>query len=160
MAGTTYRLIIEDQTSGTRTPVSTGGGVEEAKPVQAKEKAKGSTMANVMVATNVVRPYVQQLVSFGVSNIEMATGSAAMQRKVEAFSGIGSTAVSIVTAGIVGGAPAAAAAAGVMLIQKTMEAALNKMQIEMQKRVENENIALRKSRAGMSTNRSRGGGTV
>lgn len=159
MAEMTYRLIIEDQTSGEKTPVSTEGHIEEARPIKKDAKKQGG-LANVMVATNVVRPYVQQVASFGVSNIEMATGSAAMQRKVEAFSGIGATASSIVVAGIAGGAPAAAAAAGVLLIQKTLETALNKMQIEMQKQVENENIALSKSRAGMSTNRSRGGGTV
>lgn len=160
MAEMTYRLIIENQTDGNKTPVSTEGSQAEAAPVKKPDAKKGGFLSNVMVATNVVRPYVQQAASFATSNIEMNTGSAAMQRKVEAFSGIGASAVSIVTAGIAGGAPAAAAAAGVLLIQKTLEAALNKMQIEMQKQVESENIALRKSRAGMSTNRSRGGGTV
>ena len=160
-----YRIIIENHAQEGETPVSTdstnGGTPAPASPVtEQKTKVNKGFLSNVMVATNVIKPYVQQAISFGVSQVEMETGSASLQRRAQAYSSIGSSAISIVTAGIMGGAAGAAGAAGVMLLQTMIESAMNAQTIQNQKQMEQENIALRKSRAGLSINRSREGGVV
>jgi hypothetical protein len=160
-----YRIIIENRTDDSGAPVSTGKSnaeqPSEGVPAQKKQiQNGGNLMANVMVATNVIKPYIQQAVSFGLSQIEMHTGSASLQRRAQAYASIASGVSSIVTAGMMGGAPAAIGAAGLMAIQSTIQAAMTYSVIQMQKQVEQESIELRRSRVGLSINRSRGGGTV
>ena len=160
-----YRVIIENRTDDSGAPVSTGKSnaeqPSEGVPAKKKqERGSGNLMANVMVATNVIKPYVQQAASFGVSQIEMQTGSAALQRRAQAYASIGSSASSVITAGIMGGPAAALGAAGIMAFQSMIQAAMTHNVIQMQKQIEQESIELRKSRVGLSINRSRGGGTV
>ena len=162
-----YHVIIENRTAENPTPVSTSaqtsgaGDNEQASPVTEPRVGKGGNfLSNVMVSTNVIKPYIQQAASFGISQIEMDTGSASMQRRYQAYTSIGSSAASIVTAGIMGGPAAMAGAFGVMMIQSLIQAEFTRQAINNQKQIEQENISLRKSRAGMSINRSRGGGVV
>lgn len=161
-----YRIVIDNNTRDGETPVSTnaatGKNPDEGVPVDQQKKSddKSGVFSKVMVATNVVKPYVSQVVSFSVSNIEMETGSAALQRKAQAFSGLAGSATSIVTAGIMGGPAAAAAAAGTMMLQKLIQTEINRIAIQYQKQIEQENISLQRSRLGLSANRSRGGGVV
>lgn len=160
-----YRVIIENRTDDSGAPVSTGKSnaeqPSEGVPAQKKQSQNGGNlMANVMVATNVIKPYIQQAVSFGLSQIEMQTGSASLQRRAQAYSAIGSSVSSIVAAGMTGGLPAAVGAAGVMAIQSIFQSSMTYSAMQMQKQIEQDSIDLRRSRAGMSINRSRGGGTV
>lgn len=164
MADIKYRIVIENNTEEDPVPVSTapnGNAEKGGRPANGKKQNKDpGSIANVMVATNVIKPYIQQAAGFYVSRIEMETGSAMMQRKAQAFSQIGSTVSGIVSAGIMGGAGAALGAAGVLTIQSIIQAEFNKLTIQTQKQIEEESLVLQRSRAGMSTNRSRGGGTV
>ena len=160
-----YHVIIENRTAENPTPVSTSassaGDNEQASPVTPTSVNKGgSFLSNVMVSTNVIKPYIQQAASFGISQIEMDTGSAAMQRQYQAYSSIGSSASAIVTAGIMGGPAAMFGAAGMMVLQSMIQAEFTRQAINNQKQLEQESISLRKSRIGMSMNKSRGGGVV
>jgi hypothetical protein len=160
-----YRVIIENRTDDSGAPVSTAGTntkqAAEGAPVSAqKSKSSDGMMADVMVATNVIKPYVQQVASFGISQIEMSTGSADLQRKAQAFSSLASSTISVVAATAAGGLAAGAAAAGVMLLQGAIQSQMNFVTIRNQKLLEDESIALRKSRIGLSINGSRGGGVV
>jgi hypothetical protein len=90
----------------------------------------------------------------------MRTGSAELQRKKQAFASVGSNATGLVIAGATGGFGAAAAMAGMQLLQTAIQSIINQVNINNQKIIESENLALAKSRAGMVTNKSRGGGVV
>jgi hypothetical protein len=161
-----YRILIENKTADEGAPVSTspnGENIPEAVPADKGGKDSengGGKLAQVMVATNVIKPYIQQAVSFSVSQIEMESGSASLQRRAEAFGGAASSVGGIVAAGIMGGPSAAVVAGATMLVQKIVQAEFQRMAIANQKRMEQESISLQRSRLGLSANRSRGGGVV
>lgn len=161
-----YRILIENKTADEGAPVSTspnGDNIPEAVPADKAVKDSengGGKLAQVMVATNVIKPYIQQAVSFSVSQIEMESGSASLQRRAEAFGSAASSVGGVVAAGIMGGPAAAVAAGATMLVQKIVQAEFQRMAIANQKRMEQESISLQRSRLGLSANRSRGGGVV
>jgi hypothetical protein len=166
MAEQTYRIVIENRAQSDPTPVSTNETQEQSSPngepitKKKTDSKKNNDFIKALVSVNTIKPYIMQAASFYVSQIEMETGSASTQRKAQAYAGIVASAGSIVSAGISGGPYAAAAAAAITALQTVIQTGINEANIANQKRLEQENIALRKSRLGMSVNRSRGGGTV
>jgi hypothetical protein len=168
LANELYEVIIRNETEQKDTPIATSPNVDGESGVASpiKKTTTGSdgrnanALASAMVATNYIKPYIQQAVSVGISQIEMSTGASEMQRKMEAMSSIGSSVGGIVAAGVAGGIGAAGVATAMLLVQKVIETEINRMNIKNQKIYERENLSLAKSRAGMVTNRSRDGGTV
>lgn len=157
-------VIITDTTAGDRVPVSTqaepqgttaGQGVSQSK---AENKAdKGAVVAG-LVAVQQVMPYVNSAVNFGVSQIQMTTGSAELQQRAQLVSGMASTAISIGLGAAVGGVPGAAISAALAALQSSITFAQNSIVLNQQKVLEGENLRLKSSRVGMTVNRSRSGG--
>ena len=157
-------VIITDTTQGDRVPVSTqaepqgttaGQGVSQSK---AENKAdKGAVVAG-LVAVQQVMPYVNSAVNFGVSQIQMTTGSAELQQRAQIVTGMASTAISIGLGAAVGGVPGAAVAAALSALQSSITFAQNSIILNQQKVLEGENLRLKSSRVGMTVNRSRSGG--
>lgn len=157
-------VIITDTTQGDRVPVSTqaepqgttaGQGVSQSK---AENKAdKGAVVAG-LVAVQQVMPYVNSAVNFGVSQIQMTTGSAELQQRAQLVSGMASTAISIGLGAAVGGVPGAAISAALAALQSSITFAQNSIILNQQKVLEGENLRLKSSRVGMTVNRSRSGG--
>ena len=157
-------VIITDTTQGDRVPVSTqaepqgttaGQGVSQSK---AENKAdKGAVVAG-LVAVQQIMPYVNTAVNFGVSQIQMTTGSAELQQRAQLVSGMASTAISIGLGAAVGGVPGAAISAALAALQSSITFAQNSIVLNQQKVLEGENLRLKSSRVGMTVNRSRSGG--
>lgn len=159
-----YEIILRNETNGGSTPVSTTNGINGgsgylAEPVTATTATKKSNgaLAGTIVAVNVIKPYVNKALSFGISQVEMQTGSAELQRKLSAYSEIGSSALGVVGAGLALGPTGAVAAAVTFAAQTAIETGVNWVNINNRKVIESENMQLAKSRAGMVSNRSRGG---
>lgn len=156
-------VVISNQTDKTNNPVSLPDNVPSSHtmpPEQAeRNKEKGMNVAG-LVAVNQLTPYITQAINFGISQISMSVGSDELQRKAQVMSSIGGTAASIGMAALTGGIPGAAIMAGIQLMNGLISMEYNKVAIANQKQIENENIALRKSRAGLSANKSRTGGTA
>lgn len=157
-------VIITDTTLGDRTPVTTqkepqgmeaGQGVSQTKAE--KKNERGAVVAG-LVAVQQVMPYVNNAVNFGVSTIQMQTGSAELQQRAQIVSGAVSAVVSIGLGAAVGGVPGAAVSAALQVLQSTITFAQNTAIIAMQKNLEAENLRLKTSRIGMTVNRSRTGG--
>lgn len=163
MANVEYRVIIENATDGegSEKPLSFPGGEQPdntAAPEKAKKKQDKGALALGLVAVNQITPYVTQAINFGISQISMTTGSDELQRKAQAVSSLAGGLSGIGMAALTGGLPAAAIAAGMTALQSIISVQQNLATIANQKRIEDENIALKKSRAGLSVNRSRTGG--
>ena len=157
-------VIITDTTQGDRVPVSTqaepqgttaGQGVSQSK---AENKAdKGAVVAG-LVAVQQLMPYVNSAVNFGVSQIQMTTGSAELQQRAQIVTGMAFTAISIGLGAAVGGVPGAAISAALAALQSSITFAQNSIILNQQKVLEGENLRLKSSRVGMTVNRSRSGG--
>lgn len=156
-------VVISNQTDKSDNPVSLPDNVPSSHtipPEQAeRNKEKGMNVAG-LVAVNQITPYITQAINFGISQISMSVGSDELQRKAQVMSSMGGTAASIGMAALTGGVPGAAIMAGIQLMNGLISMEYNKAAIANQKQIENENIALRKSRAGLSANKSRTGGTA
>ncbi len=163
-----YEIIIRNETARRDTPIAAqpnvNGESAVASPITKKtassEGKNQNALASAIVATSAIKPYVQQMISMGISQIEMGTGSAELQRKAQAFNTLGSSALGIVAAGAVGGIGGALSAAAMMAVQSAIEAGVNYVSINNRKILETESLQLQKSRVGMVSNRSRGGGVV
>lgn len=157
-------VIITDTTQGDRVPVSTqaepqgttaGQGVSQSK---AENKADKGAVAAGLVAVQQVMPYVNSAVNFGVSQIQMTTGSAELQQRVQIVTGMASTAISIGLGAAVGGVPGAAISAALAALQGSISFVQNSIAINTNRRIERESLDRKISRVGQSVNRSRTGG--
>lgn len=159
-------VIITDTTQGDRVPVSTqaepqgttaGQGVSQSK---AENKAdKGAVVAG-LVAVQQIMPYVNSAVNFGVSQIQMTTGSAELQQRAQLVSGMASTAISIGLGAAVGGVPGAAISAALAALQSSITTVQRINTINLNRNIERENLDRKISRVGQSVNRSRTGGVA
>lgn len=159
-------VYFYNETDGDKLPVSTQSepnGSSAAAPVsQAKAERKqeqGAFVAGV-VAVQQIKPYVDQIIGFSVSQIEATTGSAELQQRSQILSGAASSIASIGMGAIVGGVPGAAVSAALTVLQGTISYVQNTMAIQNNKRIESENLQRRKSTYGQSVNRSRSGVAV
>lgn len=159
-------VIIRDETIGDRTPVTTtnepegttaGHGVSQQK---AEAKADKGMMAAGLVAVQQAMPYVNTAINFGVSQIQMRTGSAELQQRAQIVSGLASTAISIGLGAAIGGVKGAAISAALQVVQGSISFVQNSITISQQKAFESENLRLKSSRVGMTVNRSRTGGVT
>jgi hypothetical protein len=159
-------VIITDTTQGDRTPVATPtepkGTTAGQAATQDKAEKKGEKGAAVagLVAIQQIMPYVNSAVNFSVSQIQMQTGSAELQQRAQLVTGMTSTAISIGLGAAVGGVPGAAVSAALAALQGAISYVQNSMIIAQQKRLEDENLQLKRSRIGMTVNRSRTGGVT
>lgn len=158
------RVVITNATDENRIPVATtaepqgataGAGVSKVKAEQQKDRG---VAAAGLVAVQQVMPYVNSAVNFGVSQIQMTTGSAELQQRAQIVTGMASTAISIGLGASVGGVPGAAISAALAALQSSITFAQNSIILNQQKVLEGENLRLKSSRVGMTVNRSRSGG--
>lgn len=158
------RIIITNETDGNLVPVSTKEspkGTKAGKAVsqnEAERKKDKRELAAGLVAVQQVKPYIDQAINFSVSQIQATTGSAELQQRAQLVTGAASSGISIALGAAVGGVPGAAMTAALSALQSSISFVTNSMAITNQRRIENENINLRKSRLGQSVNRSRTGG--
>lgn len=157
-------IIIRNETDGDNIPVSTKDspkGTKAAKAVSQEEatrkKERGELVAG-LVAVQQVKPYVDQAINFRFSQIQATTGSAELQQRAQLVSGAVFSGTSIILGAAVGGVTGAAATAALSVLQSSISFVQNIITIENNRRIERENINLRKSRLGQSVNRSRTGG--
>lgn len=160
-----YEIIIRNETNQSKTPIATtpdvNGQSSVASPITKSTATSGNksqnALASAIVATNVIKPYIQQAINFGISQVEMQTGSAELQRKAQFLNNVGSSVSSIIVAGAVGGIPGALGAAAMLGVSTAIETGINYVNINNRKILEAENLQLAKSRAGLVSNHSRGG---
>ena len=162
--GSSINIIIRNETDGDNIPVSTKDspkGTKAAKAVSQEEatrkKERGELVAG-LVAVQQVKPYVDQAINFRFSQIQATTGSAELQQRAQLVSGAVSSGTSIILGAAVGGISGAAATAALSVLQSSISFVQNSITIENNRRIERDNINLRKSRLGQSVNRSRTGG--
>lgn len=153
-----YRVIIENDTDGDSTPVAGAKLKNTVSTASVSQKKSSGINAGGLVAVNAIKPYVSQVINFGISQIGNTTGNIELQRKAQAISGAIGTVGTIGMAALIGGPVTAAAAAATMAISGIVSASFKAVEISTNKKIENENINLRKSRLGMSVNHSRTGG--
>ena len=165
MAGeiTTAYITIRNATDGDRVPVATpnepqgtksGVAMTQQKAEQAKEKG---AFVQSIIAVQQVKPYVDQVVGFTVSQIQATTGSAELQQRMQVVSGAVSSIASMGMGAIVGGLPGAAVSAALGALSGTMSAVQNGIAIDINRRIERDNIERKTSRLGESVKRSRTG---
>ena len=161
------RILITDATSddiSDSAPVATagagkGGTAMSPTDEESAEKVKKTgAVAEGLVAVREITPFISQAMNFQVSQIEITTGSAEAQRKAQTMVGVISKGGGILVAVMTGGPYAAAIAALTTALQEIFTISQRYAEIQNDKRIESENLALRKSRLGMATNRSRTGG--
>lgn len=158
-----YEVIIKNATDRKKEPVSLPNDEPSdytPTPEKSRQKNDSGIPAAGLVAVNQITPYVTQAINFGISQITVTAGSTELQRKAQIVSSLVGTTASIGMAAAVGGIGGAAVMAGMQVLNGIISTGYNMISIENQKRIEDENISLKKSRAGLSVNRSRTGGTT
>lgn len=157
-------VIITDTTRSDRTPVSTPTAPQGSEDTQgvsqtrAERSADKGVAAAGLVAVQHVMPYVNTAINFGVSQIQMQTGSAELQRKAQVVTSAVSFAANVTMSAVVGGIPGAAVSIALQTVQSMINMTQRSIEIQNQKTLENENISYKRSRMGMTVNRSRTGG--
>lgn len=157
-------ITIRNETDGDRVPVSTPNepqGTKSGAPVSVakaeREQSKNALVAGFVVAQQ-VKPYADQIIGFGVSQIQATTGSAELQQRAQVVSGAVSAIASIGMGAVVGGVPGAAISAALTVVSGAITTVQNGIAIETNRRIERESIERKTSRLGQSVNRSRTGG--
>lgn len=158
-------VIITDTTKSNRTPVSTTTAPQGSEDTQgvsqqkAEKNADKGMIAAGLVAVQHVTPYVNTAINFGVSQLKMQTGSAELQRKAQVVTSVVGSTANIAMSAIVGGIPGAAVSVALQTVQSMINMTQRSIEIQNMKTLENENISYKRSRMGITVNRSRTGGT-
>jgi hypothetical protein len=159
----TYEVILKNETDGKYQPVALPNDAPSdhgVSPDQARRnQEKGINMAG-LVAVNQITPYITQAVNFGISQISMTLGSDEIQRKATVVSNIAGTFGGIAFGAATGGVAGAAVAAGMQALSVIISVSYNRVALHNRRIIEDENIALKRSRTWLATNRSRTGGAV
>lgn len=159
-------IKITNETDGDRVPVSTPNepqGTKSGAPVSVakaeRDQSKNALVAGFVVAQQ-VKPYVDQVIGFSVSQIQATTGSAELQQRAQVVSGAVSAIASIGMGAVVGGVPGAAISAALTVVSGAITTVQNGIAIETNRRIERESIDRKTSRLGQTINRSRTGGVT
>lgn len=159
-------VYFYNETDGDKLPVSTpsepdgtSSGVPVSQQKAEQKKDKGAFVAGV-VAAQQIKPYVDQIVGFKISQIEATTGSAELQQRAQIVSGAVSAVASIGMGAVTGGVPGALVTTALTVLSSSISFMQNSTAINNNKKIERENLYRRKSAYGQSVNRSRSGGTV
>lgn len=165
-SGKSINIRITNETDGDRVPVSTPTepqGTKSGAPVSVqkaeREQTKNALVSGFVVAQQ-VKPYVDQVIGFSVSQIQSTTGSAELQQKAQVVSGAVSAIASIGMGAVVGGVPGAAISAALTVVSGAITTVQNGIAIETNRRIERESIDRKTSRLGQTINRSRTGGVT
>ncbi len=157
-----YVIRIEDGTAqSSAAPV--------ASQTQAKEPAgqpKQQKIANAAayIAGHALVPMAKSVTAYVTSSVEISTGSRELQQKTDMVMSIAntalSTATSVASAAAVFGPAGIAIGLGVSAINLATQYGVKQAQIQQQMRLEEEQLALYRSRFGVSFNQSRTGGAT
>lgn len=157
-----YVIRIEDETTQTaQTPVASQGMDQD---VQGQLKQHKQASAGDYIASRAIMPMVKSIASYQVSTVAISTGSQELQQRTDLAMSVVQTGISTVSS--VMGAASVFGPAGVAI--GLAVSALNLMtqfitkydQTQKQIGLENEQLALYRSRFGASFNQSRNGGTA
>lgn len=157
-----YSITIKNQTDD-QGRVIAGGNAETttANPGSTLDQStvdnafSNGSLTSALVSLKTIEPYINQVANLSVSQISFQNGSTELQQRSQVFAGFVSSAVSLGLVAI--GNPAGAAKmAGMQILQKSISFYSNWVNIQNAKELERENLALRRSRAGMLAGRSRG----
>lgn len=156
-----YSITIKNETSKKKSVVANGNNNQTNKePGTATDKKEtdkakdDGEMISALVAVKTIEPYIKQAANFAVSQISFQNGSTELQQRSQTFTNIAASAVSIGLVAI-GNPVGAAKMAGMQMLQGAVSLFTNYVNIQNAKTMEQENLALRRSRAGMLAGRSR-----
>lgn len=127
-----------------------------------KDSFDGTAMAlGTFVATQAIKPFLKSAINFAASNVELTTGSSGLQEQVDfamQFVNDATGLVSTTAAGLAltGGTPIGAVIGfAVGVAQKGIEIVNKQRQINLNKAIEDRQIAYTQSRLGAQFNSSR-----
>ncbi|MBQ8357872.1 MAG: hypothetical protein IJX39_08725 [Clostridia bacterium] len=162
MSNNEYVIRIEDGTSqSSAAPVASKnpGAEQKGQPKQTKP-------ANAMdyIASKMVSPMVKQVTTFATASVGIETGSQELQQKTD----LAMNAIQTVLSGwstiqgataLIGGPVGVAVGVATAAMGIAVQYGIKQAQIKQQMRLEEEQLALYRSRFGIGFNQSRTGGT-
>lgn len=154
------RIKIEDATGESSQIAGGGSSVTSTSDVPKAEKSVSASLAT-FVATQAIKPFIQQTKNFLVNNVELMTGSTELQQRVDfdfQLLGDATTIVSTTAAGAALGGPIGAGVGALVgIAQVAMGYFFNQQQINLQAQIEDRQINYLTNRAGPAFNMSRRG---
>lgn len=154
------RIKIEDATGGNSQIAGSGGAAASTSDVPKAEKSISASLGT-FVATQAIKPFIQQTKNFLVNNVELRTGSAELQQRVDfdfQLLGDATTIISSTAAGAALGGPIGAGVGALVgIAQVAMGYFFNQQQINLQAQIEDRQINYLTNRAGPAFNMSRRG---
>jgi hypothetical protein len=146
-----------------------GGEQQEPEGVSKQptntEQQKAVKALGKYVSAQVVQPFIQTVRNNVTQNIQVVTGNADLQQRVNFAFEVGQYALSTyqnAQAGValgtslgIGGLAGAGIGVALSVVNKAIEIGSNQMQIDLQSRIENYNLQQVRERSGVMYNRSR-----
>ena len=173
-----YEIIVRNQTEGDKSgvpvsgapmaesitpkasPTDTGGGSQAAKSIlDGMNKLKTASAVGGLISLKTIAPYVSQAINFGIQNAQLRTGSTEYQQRLQfAKQGLGSAAnlgMAALSGATVAGPVGAAVSVGLTALSMLANIGMAQAQIDLNRKVEAEEMTLIQRRAGPAVNRSR-----
>ena len=154
------RIKIEDASGGNSQIAGGGSSATSTGDVPKAEKSISASLGT-FVATQAIKPFIQQTKNFLVNNVELMTGSTELQQRLDFDFQLLSDATTIVSSTAAGAALGGVVGAGVGAIVGGLQVAMgyffNQQQINLQAQIEDRQINYLTNRAGPAFNMSRRG---
>ena len=163
MAGNRYEIVIKNETQSSKSPIADNSQSAQAKNTQKNEGLSRKDFAGYFAFKRIVSPFVRMGIEYGISTVNIRTGRAEAQQRIQFAYSVGRQAVgmaeNIALGALVGGLPGAVVGAVLSTVTTVAGYAINQGKINMQSNLENVTIGLMNARAGgdvASINNTRG----
>lgn len=147
-----YTITIKNGTQTTKSPIA--DPQQSAKPESTQENGKLSRkdLAGYFAFKRIVSPFVRMGIEYGISTVNVRTGRAEAQQRMQFAYSVGRQVVgigeNIAIGALVGGLPGAIIGAVMSTVTTVAGYAINQSKIDLQSNLENISLGLMNIRAG------------
>lgn len=151
MANNRYEIVMKNETQSSKSPIADNSQNTQSESTQKNGKLSRKDLAGYFAFKRVVAPFVRMGIEYGISTVNVRTGRAEAQQRIQFAYSVGrqvaGMAENILIGALVGGLPGAIVGAVMSTVTTVAGYAINQSKIDLQSNLENISLGLMNIRA-------------
>lgn len=147
-----YTITIKNETQSSKSPIADNLQSTKSESTQENDKLSRKDLAGYFAFKRIVSPFVRMGIEYGISTINVRTGRAEAQQRIQFAYSVGRQVVGVLEnvaiGALVGGLPGAIVSAVMSTVTTVAGYAINQGKINMQRDLESISLGLMNIRAG------------
>lgn len=147
-----YTITIKNETQSSKSPIADNSQSAKSENTQENDKLSRKDLADYFAFKRIVSPFVRMGIEYGISTVNVRTGRAEAQQRIQFAYSVGRQVVGVLEnvaiGALVGGLPGAIVGAVMSTVTTVAGYAINQGKINMQRDLESISLGLMNIRAG------------